>query len=75
MFFSSDEKLRSFRVAKNKALVNAFPYMSPTLWASVETSAFRKDVAKILHFFENIGGVQQKKLIQSYFPFYENVIV
>ncbi len=33
--------------------------MSPTPWASVETLAFRKDIAKILYFFENIGGVQQ----------------
>lgn len=32
LFFDSDWKVAKFRVVKNKALVNAFHQMSPTLW-------------------------------------------
>ncbi len=37
LFFDSDWKVAKFRVVKNKALVNAFHQMSPTLRASAIT--------------------------------------
>ena len=39
LFFDSDWKVAKFRVVKNKALVNAFHQMSPTLRASAITVA------------------------------------